>query len=168
MPQFDPTWFASQIFWLVVVFVILYFLLARVALPRIGEVLEERQDKIEDDLQKAESLKREADGVLEEYEKALAEARGKAQVTLKEASDAIAAETAKRNQAFGEQMAKKTGEAEARIEAAKQKAIGNIRQVAEEVAIAATGKLIGAKVGAEEAAAAVKAAGGSDDKRSRG
>ena len=57
LPQLDVQTYASQIFWLVVSFIVLYFLVAKVAMPRISEVLEERQERIEDDLDKAETLK---------------------------------------------------------------------------------------------------------------
>ena len=60
LPQLDVQTYASQIFWLVVSFIVLYFLVAKVAMPRISEVLEERQERIEDDLDKAETLKKEA------------------------------------------------------------------------------------------------------------
>lgn len=60
MPQFDPTYFASQVFWLIVTFGILYLLMAKIALPRIGDILEVRQDRIAADLDRAEQLKREA------------------------------------------------------------------------------------------------------------
>ena len=60
LPQLDLTTYSSQVFWLIVSFVVLYFLVAKLAMPRIAEVLEERQERIEDDLDKAETLKKEA------------------------------------------------------------------------------------------------------------
>ena len=80
MPQFETAapFFWSQVFWLIVAFVVLYLLMSKIALPRIAEVLEERQDKIDDDLAKAEKLKNEAEQVLAEYEKAIADARSSA------------------------------------------------------------------------------------------
>ena len=59
LPQLDIATYASQIFWLTVTFVVLYFLVAKIAMPRIAEVLEGRQERIEDDLDKAETLKKE-------------------------------------------------------------------------------------------------------------
>ncbi len=143
MPQFNPEWFASQVFWLVVIFAILYFLMARIALPRIGSVLEERQEKIENDLAKAEQLRTEAEQVMEEYEKALAEARSEAQKRLKEASDKISEEQSKRHEEFGKELAEKTKSAEERIAKAKEEAMDNLRNVAVDVAAAVSEKLIG-------------------------
>ena len=73
MPQLDPTTWIAQLFWLIVTFVALYFVLSRSILPRIANVMEARQSKIDDDLDRAAASKQEADGVLAEYEKALAE-----------------------------------------------------------------------------------------------
>ena len=143
MPQFNPEWYASQIFWLVLVFVGLYLLLSKIALPRISSVLEERQEKIENDLAKAEQLRAEAEQVMEEYEKALAEARSKAQQRLKEVGDQIAKEQSKRQEAFAKELAEKIKQAEGRIIKAKQEALANIRDVAVEVAAATSYKLIG-------------------------
>ena len=68
LPQLDLATYSSQVFWLIVSFVVLYFLVAKLAMPRIAEVLEERQERIEDDLDKAETLKKEAYQVRIEYE----------------------------------------------------------------------------------------------------
>ena len=76
LPQLDAHTFAPQLFWLVLTFGALYFILSRVALPRIGEVLEERADRIVRDLEAAQRLKDDTDKALADYEKALADARG--------------------------------------------------------------------------------------------
>ena len=68
MPQLDVSTFASQILWLALTFVPLYLIIVRVALPRIGEVIEARRDKIDDDLKKAAARRDEAQAVLAEYE----------------------------------------------------------------------------------------------------
>jgi len=158
MPQFNPEWFASQIFWLVVLFLVLYFLMSRIALPRMAQIMEERQDKIEDDLAKAEKLKSEADEVYRAYEEHLAEARQQAQKLLKETSEKLSNEQQERHEAFTQELNKKTEEAEQRIASAKQEALDNLQSVAGEVAQDATAKLIGSKVGQDKAEKAVKAA----------
>ncbi len=155
MPQLDVSTYASQIFWLLLTFVPLYYLLARKALPRIADVLESRQDYQDDLLEKAAELKNEAADVLAQYEAGLAESRSKAQQVVKKAADEMAAEAAKRHQAFGEELADRTQEAEARIAAARQEAVGNLRQVAIEVAGMATTKLTAAEANADSVAAAV-------------
>ncbi len=148
MPQFETAapFFWSQVFWLIVAFVVLYLLMSKIALPRIAEVLEERQDKIDDDLAKAEKLKNEAEQVLAEYEKAIADARSSAAAALKEASGEMAAEAAKREEAFNAELAGKISEAEGRIAAARNEALQNLTVVATEVTAAATDRLIGTKL----------------------
>jgi hypothetical protein len=79
MPQFNFDHFPSQIFWLIICFAALYFLLARTALPKIGAVLEARQRKIDDDLERATALELQAKEALVAYEAELDTARGQAQ-----------------------------------------------------------------------------------------
>lgn len=155
MPQLDPAVFPTQIFWLVVTFVPLYLILWRVVLPRIGDVLQSRQRHIDADLEKAASLREEAEKVLAEYEKGLAEARQQASATVKAAADQMAEESAKRHSAFAAELSEKTAEAEGRIAAAKQEAMDGLRAVATEVAEAAAAKLIGMKVSGDQAEKAV-------------
>ena len=157
MPQFDPSVFSTQLFWLVVTFTVLYFALSRLALPRVAAVLEARQAKVDDDLDRAAASKQEAESVLAEYERALADGSAQAQGILRQSADDMAAEAAKRQAALGDKLAEDVKAAEARIDEAKQAAVGNINQVATEVAQAATRRLIGLDVDAAAAAASVKA-----------
>ncbi|HYC13127.1 MAG TPA: F0F1 ATP synthase subunit B', partial [Stellaceae bacterium] len=115
MPQLDFATFPSQIFWLAVIFVALYFLMARVALPRVGALIAQRKAKIEGDLERAAQMKQEADAVMAAYQRALAEARASAQTTVKEAIDRFNAEAAERQRAAGQKLAAETSAAEARI-----------------------------------------------------
>src|SRR5690242_5552873 len=78
-PPFQSETYASQFVWFAFFFVILYVLMAKVALPRIGGILAERRGRIEDDLKKAQGLREDSDAELAAYEKALNDARGRAQ-----------------------------------------------------------------------------------------
>ena len=80
MPQLDFTTFPNQMFWLFVTIVAIYFVLSKIALPRIGAVLSDRQDTIEHDLARAEELKQMAEDAEKAYNKALADARIEAQI----------------------------------------------------------------------------------------
>lgn len=157
MPQLDPSTFPTQLFWLVVSFVVLYLLMWRVALPRISDVLQERQERIDDDLQKAEQLRADAQQVLETYERSIADGRNRAQAIVREAAEKLAAETAERNAALGERIVKQTAEAETRIAAGRDAAIANVRGIAAEVAGEAVARLIDTRVTAADAEAAVGA-----------
>ncbi len=146
MPQFDVTSFPSQIFWLVVTFVVLYFVMSKLVLPRVGTVLQDRQEKIAEDLDRAAQLRKDAEEITATYEAALADARAKAQVLYRETSDALAAGATKRQQEAGAAIAARIAEAEQRIGAARTEAMAQIKTVATDVAGAAIAKVAGVNV----------------------
>jgi F-type H+-transporting ATPase subunit b len=147
--------FVSQIFWLVVTFGLLYLMMSRVVLPRIGNVMEERQQKVDDDLSRAEKLKAEAEQVMAEYEAALTESRNKASEFIREADEAMKAEAATRQDAFSRELTEKTKTAEAHISTAKQTALGELAGVAADTAVAVAEKLIAVKPDGKAVKAAV-------------
>ena len=142
LPQLDPTTYPPQIIWLVIAFVLLYLLMWRVALPRVGQMLEDRQRRIEGNLKKAESLKADAEAAAEAYEKAMAEARNAAQDVLREARERIASESVERHAELAEVLNAQVIAAEERIAAARAEAIAGLRDMAVEVASAAVSKLV--------------------------
>lgn len=146
MPQLEQinTYF-SQVLWLAITFVALFIFLRAVALPRIAEVLDVRAQRISDSLETAARLKAEAETVLAGYEKSMAGARDRARTIAKEASQAMAAEANRRGEALAQTLAQRTRDAEARINEAKGRALGDIRTVATDLALAATAKLVGAE-----------------------
>lgn len=158
MPQLDPASFISQVFWLLVTFVALYLIMWRFVLPKIGDLLQERQERIDDDLQRAEGLRDDAAKALEAYEKAIAEGREKAQAVLRAAAEKSAAEAAERSAALVARLTEESDAAEQRINAARDEALGNVQAVAAEVARAATSRLIDADVPENDAQNAVAAA----------
>jgi F-type H+-transporting ATPase subunit b len=155
MPQFQPEFFSPQLVWLAITFILLYLLMSRVALPRIGQVLEERENRINDNLRKAERLKQEAEAAVAAYEKRMADARAKAQATVREVREQMAAEAAERHQQLNERLAGEIASGEARIAEARMKAVASVRDVAVEVAAAAAARLIGSPVNQAAVARAV-------------
>lgn len=155
MPQLDPAVFTPQLIWLAITFVILYLLMARVALPRVGEVIEARQDRIAHDLEGAATFKADAEAVLAEYEKAMADAHAKAQAVLAENAERCANEAAERQAQLDARLAERLQKAEARIASARQAALESIEAVAGDVARAVTEKLIGETVDDKTVKAAV-------------
>ena len=157
MPQLEASTFISQLFWLAITFVGLYLVMWKVVIPRVADVLRDRQERLDDDLEKAEALRNEAASVLEAYEKTVADGRARAQAILREAADQNDKAAAIRQAALGEQIAQQTAAAEARIEGARKEALANIRSVAAEAAQAATLRLSGATITLDEAEEAVAA-----------
>ncbi|HKP23361.1 MAG TPA: F0F1 ATP synthase subunit B' [Dongiaceae bacterium] len=155
MPQFNPEFFAPQLVWLGITFLVLYLLMSKLILPRITSILNQREDRIDGNLQRAEALKEEAAQVLAAYQKAIADARAQAQAALAKAGADIAAETAQREAAFAKKMAEQTAAAEAGIRSAKAKALTDVRGIAAEVAVLMAGKITGAPVEADAVANAV-------------
>jgi F-type H+-transporting ATPase subunit b len=155
MPQFDPASFAPQLVWLGITFLALYLLMSKLIIPRVSGILAQREDRIDGNLQRAETLKEEAAQVLAAYQKAIADARAQAQSALAKAAADIAAETAAREAEFAKKMADQTAAAEAGIRAAKTKALADVRGIAAEVAALMAGKVIGASVDSGAVAQAV-------------
>ena len=143
MPQFDPTYFASQLFWLYACFIVLFILLSVFAMPKIGGVLEERQKRIDTDLDKAAQLKSEAEAAIAAYEKALAESRAQAHKILQENAQKIAEAADARSKALGAKLAQQIKDGEGRIQAAKDEALGHIRGISSDLVRASFEKLTG-------------------------
>lgn len=159
-PPFDPTYFASQLLWLAITFTALYLLLARVVLPRIGGILEDRRDRIAADLDQAERLKQQSDDAVAAYERALAEARAGAFAIAEEARDAARAEAGEKSAEVERGLEAHLKAAETRIAEIKEKALADVGAVAVEAAEAVVERLLGEKPTASEVGAAVAAAGG--------
>ena len=158
MPQLEIGDFAPQIVWLVIAFVSLYLISWKLILPRIGDVLEAREERITDDLEEAGKLKASAEEALSTYEAALADARNKAHEMAAETHAALLAEAAKRRDALHEKLATEAADADKRIAAARAEAVSEIRTVARDTARAVTARLIGVDVPDDAAKAAVDAA----------
>ena len=154
MPQLDPASFASQIFWLFICFTALYVIMNRWVLPRIGGVLQERRNKIETDLERAEQLRQDAEKVLSNHEAALADAHQRAAVILHEAYEADAAQATKQMAALDDHIKKQLAEADARIDEAKQAAIADIQDFSAPL----TGEVLKKLAAVKPAAAVVKKA----------
>ena len=142
-PPLDPQFYPSQLVWLALTFVALYMLLSRLALPRIGEVLEERQARIRRDLDEAERLKTETDKALKGYEQAIADARGQASATARDVRSKLAAETEREKAAVEASLTAKVADAESRIAATKAKAMQSVSEIAADTAGAVVSALTG-------------------------
>lgn len=158
MPQLDPASFPTQLFWLAISFIALYVLMARVALPKVGAIVDARAARIEGDLDRAQAAKAEADSIAKAYEKAIADARHEANGIIRAAEQAIFAKLAEREAESARALAEQTKGAEERIQAARAAALSALNIVAVEVAGAATARLIGITPDESVVAAAVESA----------
>jgi F-type H+-transporting ATPase subunit b len=157
-PPFDKSTFASQLIWLAIFFVALYVIAAKLALPRVGSILAERRARVSGDLDAARRMKDEADAANVAYEKALAEARARAQAIAGETRAALAAQSAEKRKALEAGLHGKLAEAEMSIAATKAAAMANVRGIAQEAAAAIVARLTGATPAQGAVAAAVDAA----------
>ena len=146
MPQLDVSGFPSQIFWLVITFVFLWWLMAKVALPKVGLVLEERQKKINDSLNMAENLRIEAGSELEAYEIAISVAHDEARKVINDANQEGTQASANQLAEMRISLTNQIAEVETEIESVKEKALEDIGQSAREVAISTLDKLVGIKI----------------------
>jgi F-type H+-transporting ATPase subunit b len=143
LPQLDIATFPSQLIWLVITFAALFILMSRVSLPRISQVLEDRQHKIDDNLKKAVSFKEKAEIAAAAYTKAQAKAREEAYTIIMETHNQISDNMATRQAELAEELEAEIKAAEERIINAKEIAMAGIDDVATEVALSTTEKIFG-------------------------
>lgn len=143
-PPFDVHTYPSQLIWLVIAFAALYLLMSRIALPRIANILEERHDRIADDIEEAGKLKAESEAAAVAYEKALASARNKAHGIATETRDKLSASAEASRKSLEADLSVKLAAAEVQIAATKTAAMSNVRGIAVEAADAIVKTLIGA------------------------
>ena len=154
-PPMDATTFPSQIFWLVIFFALLYLLMSKLALPKMAAVLANRHKAIEGDLAKATALKNETQAAVEAYEKALADARAKAQGIAAETRAKMNAEMEAERAALDKTLAAKTADAESKIATAKAQAMKDVGEVAAETAAEIVAELTGSQASKAEALKAI-------------
>ena len=142
-PPFNKETFASQLVWFVIFFIVLYVLIGRFAIPRIGGIIEARRGRIEGDLAEANRLKEQSGQALTAYEKSLADARAAAKALAGETRDKLGAEADERRKALEGQLNAKLAEAEKTIATTKTAAMTNVRGIAVDTAIAIVERLIG-------------------------
>jgi F-type H+-transporting ATPase subunit b len=157
-PPFESSTFASQLVSLLIAFVALYLIVSRIALPRVGGVLDERQKAIDGDLAEAQKLKDASDSALKAYESELAAARSRAQAIGTETRDKLNAAAEAERKTLEERLAVKLAEAEKTIAATRQAAMSNVRGIAADAAAAIVQQLAGTKPTAKAVNSAVDAA----------
>jgi len=155
LPQLDPAWWPSQLFWLAITFGVLYWLMHAHFLPRIGGVLEERRNRIADDLDQAVETRQQAEDAETAYNQALADAKAKAQTVAANKRAVTDEEIAELQKAADEKEAANLAAAEARIGEMRNDAISKVREAAVETTKAVVEALIDETPTDEAASAAI-------------
>jgi F-type H+-transporting ATPase subunit b len=156
LPQLDHTTFASQLFWLVVCFVVLYLVISRVAAPKIGGVIQDRANRIKGDLDTAAAAKRDSEAAVAGYEKALADARSRGLKMGDELRNTVQAEINAKYDAAAKDLAASTAKAEARIAEMRKAAMARVGEVARDAASDIVTKLTGEGASTADIEAAVR------------
>jgi len=154
-PPFQAQHFPSQLVWLTLTFVLLYVLMSKVALPRIGAILADRSKRISDHLAEAQRFKDQSDAANAAYEKALADARNRAQTIAAATRQKQAAEADEAQKRLEAQLQERLAAAERSITATRTSAMGNVRTIAADTAGAIVQRLIGTSPSEQDIAAAV-------------
>jgi F-type H+-transporting ATPase subunit b len=154
-PPFESEHFPSQLVWLAISFV----LLSRIALPRIGDIMAARSKVIGDDLAAAEQLKERLNAAQATYEKALADARGRAQGIAATTREQQARQTEELHKRLEAQLNERLATADQSIAKSRSAAMSNVKSIAAETASAIVERLIGQRPRDEDIAAALGDAG---------
>lgn len=157
-PPFQKETFASQLVSFFIAFALLYFIVSKIALPRVGKLLGDRQGKIDNDLAEAQRFKDESDAALAAYEKELADARARAQTIGAETRDKLAAQSESERNALEGSLAAKLAQAEKTIAQTRSTAMSNVSSIAADAAAAIVQRLTGAPPDAKMVESAVNTA----------
>jgi F-type H+-transporting ATPase subunit b len=156
-PPFDSSTFPSQLVSLAICFVVLYVIVSRIALPRVGGVIDARHNKIEGDLSDAQKLKDESEAALMAYESELAAARSKAQTMAAQNREKLNAAADAERKTLEQKLATKLADAEKSIAATRTTAMKNVRGIAADAASAIVQRLTGTAPDGKTVEAAVDA-----------
>jgi F-type H+-transporting ATPase subunit b len=158
-PPFESEHFPSQLVWLAISFVLLYVLMSKIALPRIGGIISDRSKAISDDLAAAERLKEQSNAAQAAYDKALADARGRAQGIAAATREQQSRETEDLHKRLEAQLHERMAAAEQSIAKSRSAAMSHVKSIAAETASAIVERLIGQRPRDEDIAAALGDAG---------
>ena len=134
MPQLDPTYWASQAFWLILVFSILYISISRFYLPKIKDNLDNRENKIKEDLENANKFKEQSEDKLKEYEIILENAKKEVNKILFESKNILDKNIQSKKQSMEKEIEKEIAKAQQEIIELKKKSISSIQNISKDIA----------------------------------
>ena len=130
MPQLNPEYWVSQIFWLIIIFLSLYVVISKLILPKISENLETRKSQILDNLDQAEKFKEKTEKKIKEYEKILNETKNEAKVIMIESKKLVNQSIRKKKDHLEREIEKEVQKVEEEIKLFKKESINNINKIA--------------------------------------
>ena len=133
MPQLDPTYWASQGFWLILIFTLLYLALSKLFIPKIKNSIDDRENRIKDDLDEAQKLKEVAEAKLKEYEISIENAKKDVQKILFESKNKLNSDIQIKKKTFEKEIETEIKNAEKEIESFKKDSLESISKISEEI-----------------------------------
>jgi len=134
MPQLDPTYWASQAFWLILIFTALYLALSNLFIPKIKDNIDSRENKIKDNLDEAQKLKNLSEQKLKAYELSIENAKKEVQKIIFESKNKLNLEIQNKKKKFEKDIKSEVEAAEKEIESFKKDSLKNISIISEEMA----------------------------------
>ncbi len=156
MPQLNPEFWYAQIFWLVIIFLVLYISIWKVFLPKISNSIENRKSKIIKDLNDTQKIKEQAEKKLQEYNKILQDSKNEAKKIIEENRKKLDDDIEKKKKIFYSEIEKELIDAEQEIEKTKKTSSIAINKIASEISSEIIRKIIGAEVNSSSVAAIVE------------
>ena len=155
MPQLDPEYWASQAFWLVLVFLLLYLTVAKLFIPKIKNNLDNRNSKIKEDLEEAKNLKDTVEKKQLEYNKIIEDAKKEVQKILLESKNQLSSNIQNKKNNFDKEILKEVEKAKQEILIFKKNSINDINKISEEIAARLIEEISGDKLNASSIKAAI-------------
>lgn len=156
LPQLDPTWFASQLFWLAICMAVLYVALSRMALPPLMRIMEQRHRQREDDLTHADAARQQSESAKTEYEHALSHARTRAQALFADAEAKAKQASEQALNDLNRTLSSQLAEAERRIAGRREEVRKGLEPAYAELTSLMTERLTGARPSEEQVSNALK------------
>ena len=146
MPQLNPEFWISQIFWLTLTFGILYIVLSKLILPKISANLELRKSQIQDNIEAAEKQRKDSESKLKEYDDIIFKSKLEAKNIFKDSREKVIKDINNKKETLENQINEEIKKAEKEIEVVKKSAPEKINKIAIEASSELVKKLIGAEI----------------------
>ena len=156
MPQLNPEFWASQIFWLILIFSGLYIVIWKIFLPKITDSIENRKSRIINDLNETQKLKENAEKKLKEYNKIIEDTKKEAKKIIEDNKKKLENDIKNKKQKFNEEIEKELMSAEKEIKSLKKLSISSINKIAAEVSSEVIKQLVGTSVNMSNVSAIVE------------